>query len=224
MTRLTSIALASALLLGAAPGLAQAQNATEAPPSTQDETQDCASDAMGEGHDGCTMDRDGMGQHGMGRDGMGHRDGRHGDKHARWRGDRRDGHGRHNGERHMMRIIDVNADGIINDDEAASLADFAFMRMDQDRDGTLSTAEFTEMRGFGRGDGFARGWFNWGGKEEADAVLKVRKDKFTSLDADKNGSVSKAEFFADAKTKLAAADTDKDGKVTPWEFRANFPR
>ena len=64
------------------------------------------------------------------------------------------------------------------------------------------------------------GWFNWGNSAEAAAVLKVRTDKFAALDTDKNASVSKAEFFVDAKAKLAAADTDKDGKVTPWEFRA----
>ena len=118
----------------------------------------------------------------------------------------------------MMRIIDANADGVINDDEAASLADFAFMRMDRDRDGAVNEAEFTEARGPGRRDG---GWFRWLAKDEADAVLKLRKDKFTALDADKNGNLSKTEFFADAKAKLAAADADKDGKVTPWEFRAS---
>jgi Ca2+-binding EF-hand superfamily protein len=120
----------------------------------------------------------------------------------------------------MMRIIDANADGAINDDEAASMADFAFMRMDRDRDGAVSEAEFTQHRGPG-GHGGRGGWFRWLAKDEAEAVLKVRKDKFAALDADKNGNLSKTEFFAEAKAKLAAADTDKDGKVTPWEFRAS---
>ena len=46
-------------------------------------------------------------------------------------------------------------------------------------------------------------------------VEKVRKDKFATLDTNKDASLDKAEFFAEAKAKLAAADTDKDGKVTP---------
>ena len=129
------------------------------------------------------------------------------------------GEGRHGGERggrrgrHRM-LIDVNADGIINDDEAASLADGIFMRLDQNRDGALTATEFTTPQGH------HGGWFNWGDSAEAAAVLKVRTDKFTALDTDKNAFVNKAEFFIDAKAKLAAADTDKDGKVTPWEFRA----
>jgi Ca2+-binding EF-hand superfamily protein len=53
---------------------------------------------------------------------------------------------------------------------------------------------------------------------------KMMQDKkqarFTEMDTDKSGKVSKAEFMAGAKARFAAADTDKDGKVTPWEFRA----
>jgi EF hand len=137
-----------------------------------------------------------------GPDGMGgghHRGGRHGE-------------GR--GGRHGMPVIDINMDGVIGDEEAAMLADHAFSRMDQDRNDALSEAEFTTPP-----QGGHRGWFSWG-QEEVAAVTDVRKTKFVVLDADKNGAVSRAEFFADAKAKLAAADADKDGKVTPWEFRA----
>ena len=227
MSKLTSLALASALMLGAGTGIASAQSTTTAPPSpppAQAAPQDCGPGMDGEGPDGCGMGPDGMGPHGMGMapdgmgpdgEGWGHHRGRHGGKHAGM-----GGHGRHGGG-HMMRIIDANADGVINDDEAASMADFAFMRMDRDRDGAVSEAEFTEGRGPGGHGRHGGGWFRWLAKDEAEAVLKVRKDKFASLDADKNGSVSKTEFFAEAKTKLAAADADKDGKVTPWEFRAS---
>jgi hypothetical protein len=120
--------------------------------------------------------------------------------------------GHKGGSKH--RFIDANLDGIISDEEAASLADHAFARLDRDRNASLTEAEFTAPRGR------ERGWFNWGSSEEAAAVLKVRQEKFASLDADKNGQVSKAEFFAEAKARLAAADADKDGKVSPWEYRA----
>lgn len=221
MSRLPAIALASILTLGVATGFAAAQSSNDAPPPPPGPAadQDCGPDAD-EGPGDCQ----GFGERGDGEGGHGwgwsHRD----KQRAGWGGmgpDAAGGPGRpgkHGGGR-MMRLIDVNGDGVIGDDEAASLADFAFMRLDGDRDGAVSEAEFTQPRGPGR---FGGGWFRWLGKDEAEAVLKVRKDKFAALDADKNGNVSKAEFFADAKTRLAAADADKDGKVTPWEFRANF--
>jgi hypothetical protein len=132
-----------------------------------------------------------------------------------WHGKRHGHHGRHGGKgRHMM-IVDVNSDGIIGEDEAARLADHAFTRMDDDRDGALSESEF--VSGPRHGKRWWRGWFS---ADEAVAVEKVRKDKFAALDTDKNASLSKLEFFAEAKQMLAAADAGKDGKVTPWEFRA----
>ena len=103
---------------------------------------------------------------------------------------------------------------MIGEDEAAALADGVFMRMDQDRDGKVSEAEFsTGPRGH-------KGWFNWNSDETA-AVQKVCTDRFAALDVNKDKSLDKAEFFVDAKARLAAADGDKDGKVTPWEFRAS---
>jgi hypothetical protein len=126
-------------------------------------------------------------------------------------------HGKHHGRggKHGMRMIDANNDGVIGEDEAAAMADHAFMRMDDDRDGKLTEAEFVSGPRGKRG-----GWFNWNSEEKA-AVEKVRTEKFASLDLNKDKSLDKAEFFAEAKSKLAAADTDKDGKVTPWEFRAS---
>jgi EF hand len=149
-------------------------------------------------------------------EGMGHGMG-HGKRHGR-HGEGRDGeHGGRGGGR-MMRMIDANADGVIGADEAATMADRMFGRLDQNGDDILDKAEFATPPGR-RG----KGWFNWGSSEEAAAVLKVREDKFTALDADKDGKLTKVEFFAEAQQRLAAADADKDGKVTPWEFRAASP-
>ncbi len=134
------------------------------------------------------------------------------------------GEGRHGGHHRGMMIIDANADGLIGADEASALAERGFMHMDQNRDDVIDKAEFVSPHGPGRGpdSGGWRGWFG-GSSEEAAAVQKVREDKFATLDTDKDGKLTKTEFFADVQQKLAAADTDKDGKVTPWEFRA-MPR
>jgi Ca2+-binding EF-hand superfamily protein len=121
-------------------------------------------------------------------------------------------------QRGRMMMIDANADGVISADEAASMAEGMFLRHDQNSDDVLDEAEFTSPPGRGWG----KGWFGWGA-DEAEAVQKVRKEKFALLDTNKDGKLSKAEFFAEVQQKLASADTDKDGKVTPWEFRA-LPR
>jgi EF-hand domain pair/EF hand len=176
MKTIQKLSIAAALMLTAAFGVAQAQQANDAPPQG--------------------MQDDG----GPRGDGGGRHHGKHG------------GHEGRGGK--GMRIIDANNDGMIGEDEAAALADGAFMHMDQDRDGKVSEAEFLA------GPGGHKGWFNWNSDETA-AVQKVRTDKFAVLDVNKDKSLDKSEFFADAKAKLAAADTDKDGKVTPWEFRAS---
>jgi EF hand len=193
MNSLAKLSLVSALMLTAAFGVAQAQQANDPPPAPGTE---CVA-GVGPGcdddmRDGRMADR-GEGRHGGRHEGRGHG-------------------GRHGGP--GMRMIDANADGAIGDDEAAAMADHVFNRMDDDRDGKVTEAEFAQGPRGKRG-----GWFNWS-QAETDAVMKVRKDKFASLDANKDASLDKTEFFADAKARLTAADTDKDGKVTPWEFRA----
>ncbi len=187
MNNLAKLSLASALMLSAAFGVASAQQANDAPAAPA--LEDVNDDDMEQGR-------------GMGRHGEKHQGGKH---HG----------GKHGGGRHGMRMIDANNDGVVGEDEAASMAEFAFHRMDNDQDGKVTEAEFVSGPRGKRG-----GWFNWNSDEKA-AVEKVRKDKFAGLDTNKDASLDKPEFFAEAKAKLAAADTDKDGKVTPWEFRAN---
>jgi hypothetical protein len=127
-----------------------------------------------------------------------------------------DGQGRHHGGHgkrggHRIMIIDVNGDGVIGDDEAANLADRMYLRIDRDGSGDVSADEFSTVRK-------GRGWFSWGAQDEA--ITEALKAKFATLDTDKDGKLTKAEFMVDAKARFAAADTDKDGKVSPWEFRS----
>ena len=44
--------------------------------------------------------------------------------------------------------------------------------------------------------------------------------RFATLDADKDGKATRAEFMAAAQARFKAADADGDGRVTPWEMRA----
>jgi EF hand len=189
MNTLSKLSLASALMLSVAFGVASAQQANDAPPPPGGA---CAGPDVGPNCDAMQQaDRGDRGER------M-----RHG----------RGGHKGHGGK--GMRMIDANNDGVIGADEASALADREYMRLDKDRDGKVTEAEFVV------GPRGKRAWFNWS-SDEAAAVEKVRKDKFAALDANKDTGLDKTEFFADAKAKLAAADTDKDGKVTPWEFRAS---
>ncbi|MCG5481137.1 MAG: EF-hand domain-containing protein [Ensifer alkalisoli] len=113
----------------------------------------------------------------------------------------------------MERIgaIDTNDDGVISDDEAADQVESVFAVMDGDDDGELTEEEYISVRmGPGRGFNEAR----------QKAMQDRKKARFTEMDTDKSGKISKAEFLSAGKARFDAADTDKDGRVTPWEFRA----
>lgn len=109
-------------------------------------------------------------------------------------------------------IVDANDDGRISDDEAASQREAVFAAMDADDSGDLTMEEYMTVR-MGPGDGR--------NEERRKAREEAKKARFEPMDADKSGTVSKAEFMAEGKARFEAADADKDGVVTPWEFRAH---
>jgi hypothetical protein len=52
------------------------------------------------------------------------------------------------------------------------------------------------------------------------AAMQRRKEaRFSEMDADSDGNLSKAEFLDAAQAHHAGADSDGDGNVTPWEHR-----
>jgi Ca2+-binding EF-hand superfamily protein len=124
------------------------------------------------------------------------------------------GWGQGRGHGYMMQrltAIDANGDGVIGDDEAAAQVESVFLAMDADEDGELTEEEFMAVR-MGPGDGR--------NAERQKMMQERKKRRFSEMDTDKNGKVSKVEFVSAGKARFDAADTDKDGKVTPWEFRA----
>ena len=120
------------------------------------------------------------------------------------------------GER-MWKKVDANSDGTISSEEFRARGDRAFSRLDKNNDGKVTQEEMAEMRGpHHRSHGKfhhhrdRQGWFN-------------------KIDADHDGSVTKAEAEAardqivsrmKERTEQAFANSDKnnDGKVTKEEF------
>jgi hypothetical protein len=194
MKTISKHAISTAVLLGLASSLAYAQQSTPTPPAPTQQQANACTDA-GDNAPDCN-DNAGGWHHG---------------KHGRDHGGRHEG-GRHGGGRMMM--LDTNNDGFINPDEAAAVAERAFMHIDKNRDGMIDQTEATTLPHRG-------GWRKWmGGNPPADVTEKL-KAAFAERDTDKDGKVTKVEFMAYAQNRYATLDAAKDGKVSPWAFRAS---
>ncbi|HEU4649967.1 MAG TPA: EF-hand domain-containing protein [Croceibacterium sp.] len=119
----------------------------------------------------------------------------------------------------MFGRMDTNADGVLNDADREASRKQAFDRIDTDKDGTISFTEFEarrgdrgearEARGGARGHEFAeRGSRPFGGRGMA-----------RQADADKDGTVTQAEFTTAALARFDQADADKDGTISLEERR-----
>ena len=143
-----------------------------------------------------------------------------------------EGRGMRGGQRFMQRFvaIDVNEDGKISDDEAAAMRESVFYAMDADDNGELTVEEYMGVRmGPGAGNGAGNDAGNDEGGEDRPRRMEgkrqeAKKARFEPMDADKNGTVSQAEWMAAGLERFKAADADGDGTVTPWEFRSNHNR
>ena len=127
------------------------------------------------------------------------------------RGWRQDMGQRQRGFMRRFQAIDANEDGKISDDEAASQRESVFLAMDANDDGELTEKEYMEIR-MGQGEGR--------NKAHQAARQEQKRKRFAPMDADKSGTVSKAEWMTAGKAHFEAADANKDNIVTPWEFRS----
>lgn len=107
-------------------------------------------------------------------------------------------------------MIDVNEDGVVSDEEAASAADDVFTAMDTDDDGFVTLDEYLAIR-MGRQTGY--------NPDRQEAMQQSKQERFTGMDPDGDGKVSKEEFLRAAQAHHEASDADADGKVSPWEHR-----
>lgn len=100
----------------------------------------------------------------------------------------------------------------------------AFDRMDADKDGKVTVAEFMPLaqRRFLRDDSNKDGAVS---TAEIDAALKAAMEKrreriLAGMDADKDGSVSRAELDGFVAAMVKGADADSDGGVSFTEARS----
>jgi hypothetical protein len=95
--------------------------------------------------------------------------------------------------------LDKDKDGKISLAEFMPLAEKKFMGVDENKDDSVSAAEIDKA---------------------LQAAMEKRRNRIlASMDADKNGSVSKAELDKYVEAMLTGADTNKDGGVTFEEAR-----
>lgn len=112
----------------------------------------------------------------------------------------------------MGRIMDQNGDGVLSDDEVASRHEEVFDALDADGDGTLTENEFLA--------GAASAYRGPRHLERKDRLEQHRRNRFSTMDRNRDGKVSQEEYMAAARDQFRASDLDKDGKVTVWEFRS----
>jgi hypothetical protein len=92
-----------------------------------------------------------------------------------------------------------NKDGNINLSDFTPIAEMRFLGIDLNKDNAVSTAEIDAS---------------------LQAALERRRNRILSnLDADRNGSISRAELDSYIEAMVAGADTDSDGGVSFSEAR-----
>ena len=106
--------------------------------------------------------------------------------------------------------VDTNDDGIISDSEAALHFEQRFVFLDANSDGSLTKDEFLRFRPP----------FHMGDSETLENLIKRYELRLKTMDSDKDGKVSKAEYMGYHRKQFTAADANKDGKVGVWEYRS----
>lgn len=139
-----------------------------------------------------------------------------------------DGSGRHGprAER-LLETFDADGNGAISQAEIAAHRAATFESVDADGNGALSQEEFGMLKQIREA---RREQARAAAAENGDASRQMGQGKgmgrkgdrrgpsFADLDADKNGSVSLAEFTANTEKMFARLDRNSDGEITAADF------
>ena len=113
-------------------------------------------------------------------------------------------------------MADANKDGKLTRAEVTAAADQAFAKMDLNKDGKVTKEEREARAERGGPDGARKGWMRHRG-------CKAGMMGGRGIDADKDGTITRAEFVARPIAMFDRADADKDGTVTAEEMKAAMP-
>lgn len=134
------------------------------------------------------------------------------------------------GAERMFARMDANGDGKLDAADREARRNARFDRMDANKDGQVSRAEFAAMgpqhrMGEGRGgegkagmNGMHRGM---GHGMHGGGMRGGHMRMMGMMDANKDGTVAKAEFVSAMTQRFERMDANKDGQVTQDERRAN---
>jgi Ca2+-binding EF-hand superfamily protein len=98
--------------------------------------------------------------------------------------------------------IDGDKDGAVSAAEFEAARRRDFDALDANKDGRLSREEFVRPRGAGPD------------------LVRLRERRFGEIDTDKSQGISWAEYLAHGKHQFSVLDRDRDGRVTRAEFEA----
>jgi hypothetical protein len=129
--------------------------------------------------------------------------------------DNRQGRGGERGPPPFMMALDVNSDGVLDQDEIEMAAD-SLKTLDKNKDGKLSMEELMPPR--------SPGGFGGPGSPGQGAPGQGTRPSFAQMleqfDADKDGALSKSEVPEERQRIFEFADRNKDGKIDKEEMES----
>jgi Ca2+-binding EF-hand superfamily protein len=126
-----------------------------------------------------------------------------------------------------MAMMDGDQDGTLTRAEFDSFHGLAFKAMDSDGDGQVARQAFLDARTGAMGQGMSQrqgqgqnqnNRMQWQAEQRAELLGQ----RFDAWDVDSNGTVTQAEFTAQADSRFKAMDLDGDGQVTGQEMGARM--